>query len=161
MICQPNNWNMLKMLEKLSAQAIYYRPWSDGLTGISNTVNIRWWIYVWALGICDWKCYRGRKSEQRVSRDPVKFLEFSQTRGQFVLDLLLVHRKMVTDQGGLRAGLLCANVFREENSFDNACLLNLRTHCVKSYYLMSLQTSQAAITSSEIKAANAKCQVGG
>ena len=37
MICQPNNWNMLQMLEKLSAQAIYYGPWSDGLTGISNT----------------------------------------------------------------------------------------------------------------------------
>ena len=38
MICQPNNWNMLQMLEKLSAQAIYYRPREDGPTGISNTV---------------------------------------------------------------------------------------------------------------------------
>ena len=26
MICQPNNGNMLQMLEKLSAQTIYYRP---------------------------------------------------------------------------------------------------------------------------------------
>ena len=30
MICQPNNWNMSQMLEKLSAQA-------NGPTGISNT----------------------------------------------------------------------------------------------------------------------------
>ena len=30
MISQPNNWNMLQMLEKLAAQAIYYRPRSDG-----------------------------------------------------------------------------------------------------------------------------------
>ena len=29
MICQPNNWNMLQMLEKLSTRAIYYRPRSD------------------------------------------------------------------------------------------------------------------------------------
>ena len=29
MICQPNNWNMLQMLENSSAQAIYYRPQSD------------------------------------------------------------------------------------------------------------------------------------
>ena len=37
MICQPNNWNTLQMLEKLSTQAIYYRPPADGPTGISNT----------------------------------------------------------------------------------------------------------------------------
>ena len=37
MICQRNNWNMLQMMEKLSAQAIYYQPWADGLTSISNT----------------------------------------------------------------------------------------------------------------------------
>ena len=36
MICQPSNWNMLPMLEKLSAQAYYYRPQSNGPTGISN-----------------------------------------------------------------------------------------------------------------------------
>ena len=38
MICQPNNWNMLQMLEKLPAKAIYNRPWSDDATGISTTV---------------------------------------------------------------------------------------------------------------------------
>ena len=37
MIYQPNNWNMLQMLEKLSGQAIHYRPRSNGPTGISNT----------------------------------------------------------------------------------------------------------------------------
>ena len=36
MISQPINWNMLQMLEKLSVQAIYYRPQADGPTGISN-----------------------------------------------------------------------------------------------------------------------------
>ena len=36
MICQHNNWNMLQLLEKLSAQAIYYRPSSHG---ISNTLH--------------------------------------------------------------------------------------------------------------------------
>ena len=36
MIYQPNNWNMLQMLEKLSPQAIYNRPQSDSLTGISS-----------------------------------------------------------------------------------------------------------------------------
>ena len=37
MICQPNNGNMLQMLEKLSAQAINHRPRSNGPTYISNT----------------------------------------------------------------------------------------------------------------------------
>ena len=37
MICLPNNWNMLQMLENLSAQAIYYRSGLDGPTGILNT----------------------------------------------------------------------------------------------------------------------------
>ena len=36
MIFQANNWNMLQMLEKLSAQAIFYRPQANGPTGISN-----------------------------------------------------------------------------------------------------------------------------
>ena len=37
MICQPNNWNMLQMLEKLSAQVIYYWPRADVPTDIANT----------------------------------------------------------------------------------------------------------------------------
>ena len=37
MIYQPNNWNMLQMLENLSAQAIYYWPRADSRTGILNT----------------------------------------------------------------------------------------------------------------------------
>ena len=37
MICQPSNSNKLPMLEKLSAQAIYYQPQSNSPTGISNT----------------------------------------------------------------------------------------------------------------------------
>ena len=37
MICQPNNLNMLQMLEKLSAQTINYWPLVDSPTGISNT----------------------------------------------------------------------------------------------------------------------------
>ena len=42
MICESNNWNMLQILEKLSSQAIYHRPWADSPIGISNTAGM-WW----------------------------------------------------------------------------------------------------------------------
>ena len=41
------------MLEKLSAQAIYYRPQADGLTGISNNVHgVQNWKLILTVLMC-------------------------------------------------------------------------------------------------------------